>query len=1004
MKQNLLYSLKSFIVILLFVLNLNYIKAQEEGDLYEDFSDKLSLSIKSNMKLKKILDSDKWLNHKVVKLKNHENLIKSKDKLKIKLFGNKKISFTTKNIKRFDDINRTNLIYNEGDSYVSLYFDEENLNGFIDYKNQKYRLRQLDDNQYVLLQVDLTKVSPDKDEGYSQNSESTKMIDEFGNFNEIEIENGYKLRNLSSTTPKIKILFFHTSKLETEHINEPLYIKDAINEGMNYFTEIFNNSNVNINVENVHPLSGGSIKFTHNEFSGPTLVTDQSMLNSFVQNTDVIAERLKHKADICVLLVNGSSVSGLVNGIGRTAKEYGFCFVQAEDISNKYSLQHEFGHILGAWHQHKAEGSSTAIYPGKHGFTYTQSGDDSDSDGWRSVMAIRINHVKLDDGPNKMELNSNQTRSSSSYYDCNIINRIKYFSNPNIQHEGIYTGSSDCYVSNTLNNFSPVVENYVQELSGTLSSNTTWTSSNYYIITNDFTIPAGVTLTINAGAEVFFESGKEIIVNGTLNVNGSSSNKVTFDRLQTTGNWDGITFNSGSSGNINFATIKNANIGIYMNNSSPAIKHCTISNNSSYGIKCYNHSNPTIYNCKISNNGSTGVVCNLYSSPTFILGSYTNGGNTISNNSGAGIYASNYCNPYIGGSNNGYNSIYGNSNHQLKAEYGCSISAMHTWWGTTNPRVNYEVNYFASDVNFTQHCTSNPNASNVYLSKVSGNLNSVQLNLNPDGSSGTSSDLQTAVYEQLFGDKEKAILMYKDIIEKGNLDNLDVRTAIIRLSQCSSDLKKNSFKKYLKDVIRSKNVKNKEYKKILDDIENNWLLMDGMYPELISNLEKMLVNYKDDQMVQKNNLFLLGYINYALLNDKNKAINYFDELVARLPKDDLVKDIYRLTNKSEYSEISQNIWKENKDSFDKSKPNLLQNYPNPYNPVTTISYNLPEADYVTIKIYNSVGEEVQTLVNSHKEAGVHRAMFDGRNLASGLYIYTINVNGFTKSKKMLLIK
>jgi hypothetical protein len=91
---------------------------------------------------------------------------------------------------------------------------------------------------------------------------------------------------------------------------------------------------------------------------------------------------------------------------------------------------------------------------------------------------------------------------------------------------------------------------------------------------------------------------------------------------------------------------------------------------------------------------------------------------------------------------------------------------------------------------------------------------------------------------------------------------------------------------------------------------------------------------------------------------------------------------------------------------------LKQNYPNPFNPTTTISYQIPEAGYVTLKVYDMLGREVATLVNEYQQPGNFVKTFHGTSLPSGIYFYRLQVGdpslrsgqGFTDSKKMLLIK
>ncbi len=84
--------------------------------------------------------------------------------------------------------------------------------------------------------------------------------------------------------------------------------------------------------------------------------------------------------------------------------------------------------------------------------------------------------------------------------------------------------------------------------------------------------------------------------------------------------------------------------------------------------------------------------------------------------------------------------------------------------------------------------------------------------------------------------------------------------------------------------------------------------------------------------------------------------------------------------------------------------NLQQNFPNPFNPSTSISYQIPERSYVTLKVYDILGNEVAELVNGTKEAGIHSVKFDAASLPSGVYIYSIKAGNYTSTKKMMLTK
>lgn len=83
---------------------------------------------------------------------------------------------------------------------------------------------------------------------------------------------------------------------------------------------------------------------------------------------------------------------------------------------------------------------------------------------------------------------------------------------------------------------------------------------------------------------------------------------------------------------------------------------------------------------------------------------------------------------------------------------------------------------------------------------------------------------------------------------------------------------------------------------------------------------------------------------------------------------------------------------------------LSQNYPNPFNPSTVISYQLPEGGFVNLKVYNELGKEVSSLVSKNQNAGRYEVTFDGSNLGSGIYYYSINAGNYTETKKMMMVK
>jgi hypothetical protein len=87
-----------------------------------------------------------------------------------------------------------------------------------------------------------------------------------------------------------------------------------------------------------------------------------------------------------------------------------------------------------------------------------------------------------------------------------------------------------------------------------------------------------------------------------------------------------------------------------------------------------------------------------------------------------------------------------------------------------------------------------------------------------------------------------------------------------------------------------------------------------------------------------------------------------------------------------------------------SSVRLLQNYPNPFNPSTTISFALPRRGFVTLTVYNTVGQQVAQLLREEREAGHHQIRFDASGLSSGLYYYRLSAGDVVQTSKMLLLK
>jgi hypothetical protein len=173
--------------------------------------------------------------------------------------------------------------------------------------------------------------------------------------------------------------------------------------------------------------------------------------------------------------------------------------------------------------------------------------------------------------------------------------------------------------------------------------------------------------------------------------------------------------------------------------------------------------------------------------------------------------------------------------------------------------------------------------------------------------------------------------------------------------------------------------------------------------ELIDDMAGEILGGFDNITYEKTNMFQSNSLSYKV---NTSGIGKRTVRLQLLVEDNL-KAEYSLTHiyadgsvlsKSQVNEISY------KGSVAIESYDLAQNFPNPFNPSTVINYQIPENGMVTLKVYDILGKEVKTLVNEQKTTGRYDVIFDASDLASGVYIYKLQVNDFASSKKMLMIK
>jgi hypothetical protein len=149
---------------------------------------------------------------------------------------------------------------------------------------------------------------------------------------------------------------------------------------------------------------------------------------------------------------------------------------------------------------------------------------------------------------------------------------------------------------------------------------------------------------------------------------------------------------------------------------------------------------------------------------------------------------------------------------------------------------------------------------------------------------------------------------------------------------------------------------------------------------------------------EENGWVTIGFIDGHGNSNSPKQYSFSDESVTKGNYSYRLKQI-DLDGKFEYSGVVEVEIDTSPKEF-----SLAQNYPNPFNPTTTIKYQIPNAGNVSLKIYDVLGAEVMTLVNTTQAKGRYEVNFDASQLASDVYIYRIQANDYVASRKMMLLK
>lgn len=606
---------------------------------------------------------------------------------------------------------------------------------------------------------------------------------------------------------------------------------------------------------------------------------------------------------------------------------------------------------------------------------------------------------------------------------------------------------------------------------GNLIDNETLSGTDYYRWSlNQY---AGKTLTVQSGSTLKFYSGIKLKINGTLIAEGTASNRITFTSVNASpswGDWGGIYFKDSSvDANciVKYADIKYATHGIdcykaepkianniisnnrygiyydfvtpnvwidptiisnrfesnqwaaiYLTNSTTGIEDNLIQNNNSDGIQVINTSSPALTQNTMKSNGRYGFAASINSTPRFGGAEWdVPGKNIVRNNSQGGLWLLKNAAPFIGstdsygGQINGDNSIYNNTGYNIdfNSDYtGGIIKAEYTWWGTTNESIIRSKLDDYTLVDYTPWLSSQPPNSGSSLGKSVGGSLLADSNEQPDTNS---IEWLTAWAQDLwaFHMPEKAIHADKVIIRK-HPHSQEAHYALIWLVSIHRESNVPGLSSYL--LYLAENHVSSGLRKLAMNLLVSSYIHDGEI-KLATQTAEDIIKQMPDSEHEYQALYHLFVIYFEEYGDKERATEYLNVIRSKYPGYELTMAAQHMIGEDVDMSLAKGYISEDEEYWLSSnlpeRYSLGANYPNPFNPNTTIKYNLPEEAHVHLVVYNLMGREVIRLVDGFVPAGYHQAVWNGKDrrgsaVPSGVYLYRIQANHFSKTEKMVLLK
>ena len=471
----------------------------------------------------------------------------------------------------------------------------------------------------------------------------------------------------------------------------------------------------------------------------------------------------------------------------------------------------------------------------------------------------------------------------------------------------------------------------------------------------------------------------------------------------------GLSFNGDNWMELLGNVIYENDIGVFVSTSSPLFHQNRIENNFKEGVYCVERANPRFGDIVKEDRGYNIIRYN-------------------GSEESAQIYARDAY-PFLGNiyeavEEGGYNSIISSNEHQplVKTEEGHGeLHAQNNWWGNYPPRETQFQSDGNIEIRYEPALEYDPNqqkANTVKFSRSEILTNAIDI----EGTGGSGGQFTLTPEQKMLrkaigfrGERKyiPAINLYIQLITSKPMAK-EAETAIRELRTTYRDFmhftKNDSAKQTLLHRLQNylQTHSNPKIKFLAQQLLAHEYRTNGDVNNAINSFQN-IINTHPNSEEECSALYSLLCLYVNDIGNKTEAENILSQLQTKYPSDhrtviaaiQLASLPHTLISKASQAknEVEIQQRKESPQSF-----SLEQNYPNPFNPSTTIHYTIPENIFVSLKVYDVLGREIVSLVNSYEEAGFKSVEFDATNLPSGIYIYKLAAGKFVEMKKMIVIK